>query len=92
MAGEYSPAGEHDSQLCADWQRRGAGSGTGSGYSEPRNIPEIDLANPISLKEITKAATQGLERRNHSEGAAGQWLEPTQDGQVAQYQLPVAAL
>jgi two-component system response regulator AtoC len=25
-------------------------------------VPEIDLANPISLKEITKAATRGLER------------------------------
>lgn len=25
-------------------------------------IPEIDLANPVSLKEITKAAKQGLER------------------------------
>ena len=25
-------------------------------------IPEIDLANPVSLKEITKAARQGLER------------------------------
>ena len=25
-------------------------------------IPEIDLANPISLKEITRAAKQGLER------------------------------
>jgi len=25
-------------------------------------IPEIDLANPVSLKEITKAATQELER------------------------------
>ncbi len=28
----------------------------------PGIIPEIDLANPISLKEITKAARQGLER------------------------------
>ena len=26
-------------------------------------IPEIDLANPISLKEITKAATQNLEQQ-----------------------------
>ena len=26
-------------------------------------IPEIDLANPISLKEITRAATQGLEQQ-----------------------------
>jgi two-component system response regulator AtoC len=26
-------------------------------------IPEIDLANPISLKEITKAATQDLEQQ-----------------------------
>jgi len=26
-------------------------------------IPEIDLANPVSLKEITKAATQDLERQ-----------------------------
>jgi len=26
-------------------------------------VPEIDLANPISLKEITKAATRGLERQ-----------------------------
>lgn len=25
-------------------------------------VPEIDLANPISLKQITKAATRGLER------------------------------
>jgi two-component system response regulator AtoC len=25
-------------------------------------IPEIDLANPVSLKEITKAATKELER------------------------------
>jgi two-component system response regulator AtoC len=25
-------------------------------------VPEIDLANPVSLKEITKAATRGLER------------------------------
>jgi two-component system response regulator AtoC len=25
-------------------------------------VPEIDLANPISLKEITKAATRGLEK------------------------------
>ncbi len=25
-------------------------------------VPEIDLANPISLKEITRAATRGLER------------------------------
>jgi two-component system response regulator AtoC len=25
-------------------------------------IPQIDLANPVSLKEITKAATRGLER------------------------------
>lgn len=25
-------------------------------------VPEIDLAHPVSLKEITKAATQGLER------------------------------
>jgi two-component system response regulator AtoC len=27
------------------------------------SIPEIDLSNPISLKEITKAATQDLERQ-----------------------------
>lgn len=27
-----------------------------------RTVPEIDLAHPISLKEITKAATRGLER------------------------------
>jgi two-component system response regulator AtoC len=27
-----------------------------------RMVPEIDLAQPISLKEITKAATRGLER------------------------------
>lgn len=27
-----------------------------------RTVPEIDLAQPISLKEITKAATRGLER------------------------------
>jgi two-component system, NtrC family, response regulator AtoC len=26
-------------------------------------VPEIDLANPVSLKQITKAATQGLERQ-----------------------------
>jgi two-component system response regulator AtoC len=26
-------------------------------------IPEIDLANPISLKEITRAATQDLEQQ-----------------------------
>jgi two-component system response regulator AtoC len=25
-------------------------------------VPEIDIAKPISLKEITKAATRGLER------------------------------
>ena len=28
----------------------------------PGVVPEVDLANPISLKEITKAATRGLER------------------------------
>ena len=30
--------------------------------ARPGVVPEIDLANPISLKEITKAATRGLER------------------------------
>jgi two-component system response regulator AtoC len=30
--------------------------------SIPNAVPEIDLANPVSLKEITKAATRGLER------------------------------
>jgi two-component system response regulator AtoC len=30
--------------------------------SLPSGTPEIDLANPVSLKEITKAATRGLER------------------------------
>ena len=28
----------------------------------PRLIPEIDLANPISLREITRTATRELER------------------------------
>jgi two-component system, NtrC family, response regulator AtoC len=32
-------------------------------HSPASMIPEIDLANPISLKEITKAATQDLERQ-----------------------------
>ena len=30
--------------------------------SQAAGVPEIDLAHPISLKEITKAATRGLER------------------------------
>jgi two-component system response regulator AtoC len=30
--------------------------------SPPLGLPQIDLANPVSLKEITKAATRGLER------------------------------
>jgi two-component system response regulator AtoC len=30
--------------------------------AQAANVPEIDLAHPISLKEITKAATRGLER------------------------------
>jgi two-component system response regulator AtoC len=54
-------------------------------------VPEIDLANPISLKEVTRAATRGLER-DHPEGAAGEWVESPQDGQVAQYKLSIASL
>ena len=30
--------------------------------AQARIVPEIDLAKPVSLKEITKAATRGLER------------------------------
>lgn len=30
--------------------------------SQTSSTPQIDLANPVSLKEITKAATRGLER------------------------------
>ena len=30
--------------------------------AQPSIVPEIDLARPISLKEITKAATRGLEK------------------------------
>ena len=30
--------------------------------SPPLGLPQIDLANPVSLKEITKAAPRGLER------------------------------
>ena len=55
-------------------------------------IPEIDLANPISLKEITKAATQGLEREIILKVLRGEWLEPPENGQMAQHQLQIAAL
>ena len=33
-----------------------------------------------------------LREGDHAEGAAGEWLEPPQNGQVAQYQLPIASL
>ncbi len=55
-------------------------------------IPEIDLANPISLKEITKSRQARLRERDHAEGAAGEWRKSPQNGQVAQYQLPIASL
>ena len=49
-------------ELRPDRQRRGPGGGSWPRLRRPGSIPEIDLANPISLKEITKAATQDLER------------------------------
>ncbi len=59
----------------------------------PRGIvTEIDLSEPVSLKNITKKATQDLERQIILKVPTGKQLEPAKNGKVASDKLSVAAL
>ena len=55
-------------------------------------VPEIDLANPDLPEGDHQGCDTGAGERDHSEGAAGEWLEPEKDGQMAEYQLSIAVV
>jgi len=52
--------------------------------TEERQISEIDLAKPVSLKQITKTATAKLETRDHMQGPGSERRKPAQDCTVAE--------
>ena len=91
LAGKHPSTGEHDSRLRPDRQRGGPGGGSDSGYSD-RDHSRDRSGQPHLFEGNYQGRQARFRAGDHAEGVAGEWLEPPQNGQVAQYQLPIASL
>ena len=60
--------------------------------SHGRDSPRDRSSQPYLFEGDYQGRNARFRERDYSEGAAGKWLESQEDGQMAQYQLPIATL
>ena len=91
LAGKHPAIGEPPSQLCADRQRGCSGIRIAFGQFDGRG--SADRSDEIDIAQADhQESDPGARTSDRSEGAAGKWLEPPENSEVAEDQRSVPAL